>query len=157
MLRSSFVTVSRIMRKSPRHSHSFITSRKRLSLFKAVFSHSKGSSSFSKTKRFRSCRIRFVEMRTMISELHAERSDMRTMISDLHAVLMPWCQVVHRQLFSLRIRRQVMDLLRLSPLLQLLPLRNLNHPLHPRLQAGYQPGAKFDQVPFKDWGQRQSP
>jgi hypothetical protein len=42
---------------------------------------------------------------------------------------------VHRQLFSLRIRRQVMDLLRLSPLLQLLPLRNLNHPLHPRLQA----------------------
>jgi hypothetical protein len=33
-----------------------------------------------------------VEMRTMISELHAERSDMRTMISDLHSALMPRCQ-----------------------------------------------------------------
>ena len=33
-----------------------------------------------------------VEMRTMISELHAERSAMRTMISDLHATLLPTSQ-----------------------------------------------------------------
>ncbi len=33
-----------------------------------------------------------VEMRTMISEFHAEKSDMRTMISDLDAALMPRCQ-----------------------------------------------------------------
>jgi hypothetical protein len=33
-----------------------------------------------------------VEMRTMISELDAERSDMRTTISDLDAALMPRCQ-----------------------------------------------------------------
>jgi uncharacterized coiled-coil protein SlyX len=76
-----------------------------------------------------------------IEKLQDTVLEMRTLISDLHAELS--CLVArvehrqpHRVLFSLRLPRQVIDLLTLSPLLLLLPLRLLHHPLHPRLQTG---------------------